>query len=43
MTYVCADLLEVEVTVIYQLVVQRLERSLGMQEYSDSIPDKYDH
>ena len=40
---VCAELLEVEVTVTYQLVVQWLERSLSMQEYSGSIPGMSDH
>jgi hypothetical protein len=40
---VCAESLEVEVTVSYQLVVQWLEHSLSMQEYSGSSPDKCDH
>jgi hypothetical protein len=40
---VCAESLEVEVTVTYQLVVQWLECSLTMQEYSGSIPGMSDH
>jgi hypothetical protein len=40
---VCTDLLEVEVTIRYQLVVQWLECSLTMQEDSGSIPGISDH
>jgi hypothetical protein len=40
---VCAESLEVEVTVTYQLVVQWLECSLTMQEDSGSIPGMSDH
>ena len=38
---VCAESLEVEVTVTYQLVVQWLECSLIMSEYSGSNHDKW--
>jgi hypothetical protein len=37
---VCAEPLEAEVTIGYQLVVQWLECSLIMSEYSGSNPDK---
>jgi hypothetical protein len=40
---VCSKLLEVEVDFRYQLVVQWLERSLTMPEYSGSIPKISDH
>ena len=40
---VCAELLKVEVTIGYQLVVQWLERSLTMPEDSGSIPEISDH
>ena len=40
---VCAESLEVEVTVTCQLVVQLLERSLPMPENSGSIPEISDH
>jgi hypothetical protein len=40
---VCAESLEVEVTIMYQLVVQWLECSLTMQEDSGSIPGMSDH
>jgi hypothetical protein len=40
---VCAESLEVEVTIRYQLVVQWLERSLIMPENSGSIPKISDH
>jgi hypothetical protein len=40
---VCAELLEVKVTIRYKLVVQWLERSLTMQEDSGSIPGISDH
>jgi hypothetical protein len=40
---VCAELLEVEITVTYQLVVQWLECSLTMREDSGSIPEIRDH
>jgi hypothetical protein len=40
---VCAESLEVEVTIRYQLVVQWLECSLTMTEDSGSIPEISDH
>jgi hypothetical protein len=40
---VCAESLEVEVTIMYQLVVQWLERSLTITEDSGSIPGISDH
>jgi hypothetical protein len=40
---VCADSLEVEVTIRYQWVVQWLECSLTMTEDSGSIPEISDH
>jgi hypothetical protein len=40
---VCAESLEVEVTVTYQLVVQWLECSLTMSDDSGSIPGISDH
>jgi hypothetical protein len=40
---VCAESLEVEVKVTYQLVVQWLECSLTMPEDSGSIPGISDH
>jgi hypothetical protein len=40
---VCAETLEVEVTLRYQLVVQWLESSLITPEYSGSIPGISDH
>jgi hypothetical protein len=40
---VCAESLEVEVSIRYQLVVQWLERSLTMPENSGSIPEISDH
>jgi hypothetical protein len=42
-TCVCAESLEVEVTITYQLVVQWLECSLTMTEDSGSIPGISDH
>jgi hypothetical protein len=41
--FVCAELLEVEVTIRYQLVAQWLECSLAMSEDSGSIPGISDH
>jgi hypothetical protein len=41
--FVCAEPLEVEVTLRYQLVVQWLECSLTMPEDSGSIPGISDH
>jgi hypothetical protein len=41
--FVCAEPLEVEVNYRYQLVVQWLEHSLTMEEYSGSIPGISDH
>jgi hypothetical protein len=40
---VCAESLEVEVSIRYQLVVQWLERSLTMPENSGPIPEISDH
>jgi hypothetical protein len=40
---VCAESLEVEVTIKYQLVAQWLECSLTMPENSGSIPEISDH
>jgi hypothetical protein len=40
---VCAESLEVEVTIRYQLVVKWLECSLTMPENSGSIPEISDH
>jgi len=40
---VCAESLEVEVKVTYQLVVQWLECSLTMSDDSGSIPGMSDH
>jgi hypothetical protein len=40
---VCAESLEVEVTLRYQLVIQWLECSLTMPEDSGSIPGMSDH
>jgi hypothetical protein len=40
---VCAESLEVEVSIRYHLVVQWLERSLTMPENSGPIPEISDH
>jgi hypothetical protein len=40
---VCAESLEVEVTIKHQLLVHWLERSLIMTEYLGSIPEISDH
>jgi hypothetical protein len=41
--FVCAELLEVEVTIRYQLVALWLECSIAMSEDSGSIPGISDH